>query len=155
MRINFNEIKFKLNQLKAATILNVDHFISLVFAHYVSPFGQPMTSYVSERGDICTFKGLFLFRRYCGKITVETLLHNGGLWSLYSVFEALLDKVELVAQRLISIRHTDLGHVGLADVITLWTLLKVVVTQEVLLLLANGSNWVESDAYATRRTMSG
>lgn len=75
---------------------------------------------------------------------METLLHHGGLWSLYSVFEALLDKVELVAQRLIAIRHTDLGHVGLADVVALRTLLKVVGTQEVLLLLANGSIWAKS-----------
>lgn len=80
------------------------------------------------------------------KISVETLLHRGGLWSLHSFFEALLDEVKLIAQRLIAIRHTDLGHVGLADVVALWTLLKVVDTQEVLLLLANGSIWVESDA---------
>lgn len=49
--------------------------------------------------------------------------------------QALLDEVELVAQGLVAIRHTDLGHVGLADVVARWTLLQVVVTQEVDLLL--------------------
>lgn len=49
--------------------------------------------------------------------------------------QALLDEVELVAQRLKAVRHADLGHVGLTDVVALWTLLKVVITQEVGLLL--------------------
>lgn len=78
-----------------------------------------------------------------------------GLLDSTLVFETLLDKVELVAQCLIAIRHTDLGHVGLADVVALGTLLKVVVTQEVLLLLANRRIWAESIACATRRPTSG
>lgn len=93
-------------------------------------------------GDICTLKGLYSLRRCCGrkKNSAVTLLHHSGV--SVSVFEALLDEVELVAQRLVAIGHTDLGHVGLADVVALRTLLQVVVTQEVLLLLGNGSIWV-------------
>lgn len=49
--------------------------------------------------------------------------------------QALLDEVELVAQGLIAVRHTDLRHVGLADVIALWALFEVILTQEVALLL--------------------
>lgn len=74
------------------------------------------------------------------KNSAVTLLHHCGV--SVSLFEALLDEVELVAQRLVAIGHTDLGHVGLADVVALRTLLQVVVTQEVLLLLGNGSIWV-------------
>lgn len=98
----------------------------------------------SKPGDICMFKGLFLFQALLWKNNCRNSPTSRRIWSLYSVFEALLDKVELVAQRLIAIRHTDLGHVGLADVVALGTLLKVVGTQEVLLLLANGSIWAES-----------
>lgn len=49
--------------------------------------------------------------------------------------QALLDEVELVAQGLEAIRHTDLSHVGLADVVALRTLLQVILTQAVELLL--------------------
>lgn len=49
--------------------------------------------------------------------------------------QAFLDEIELIAQGLIAIRHTDLGHIGLADVVAFWTLLQVVRTQEVGFLL--------------------
>lgn len=105
--------------------------------------------YSPKEGTFVCSKVCFFFRHYSGKITVGTLLRHCGLWSRHSVFEALLDEVEFVAQRLIAIRHTDLGHVGLADVVALRTLLQVVSTQEVLLLLANRSIWAESIPCAT------
>ena len=49
--------------------------------------------------------------------------------------QALLDEVELIAQGLMAVCHTDLGHISLADVVALGTLLQVVVTQAVELLL--------------------
>lgn len=49
--------------------------------------------------------------------------------------QALLYVVELIAQGLKAICHTDLGHIGLTDVIALWTLLQVVITQVVSLFL--------------------
>lgn len=49
--------------------------------------------------------------------------------------QTLLDQVELIAQGLIAVSHTDLGHVGFADVVAFWTLLQVVLTQEVEFLL--------------------
>lgn len=78
-------------------------------------------------------------------MNVETFLHHnadefrpgiGQLECLLSL-QALLDEVELIAQGLKAVRHTDLGHVGLADVVALWTLLQVVMTQEVDLLLGH------------------
>lgn len=54
--------------------------------------------------------------------------------------QALLDEVELVAQGLIAVRHTDLRHVGFADVVALWTLFEVILTQEVALLLQRKKN---------------
>ena len=62
-------------------------------------------------------------------VEFEVCVHLLGL-------EALLDQVQLVAERLVAVRHADLGHVGLADVVALGTLLQVVVSQEVNLLLA-------------------
>lgn len=76
-------------------------------------------------------------------MNVENFLHHnadefrpgiGQLECLLSL-QALLDEVELIAQGLKAVRHTDLGHVSLADVVALWTLLQVVMTQEADLLL--------------------
>lgn len=49
--------------------------------------------------------------------------------------QAFLDEVELIAQGLEAIRHSDLSHVGLPDVVTLWTFFEVIRTQEVAFLL--------------------
>lgn len=49
--------------------------------------------------------------------------------------QALLDEIKLIAQSLKAICHTNLGHIGLADVVPFWTLLQVVRTQEVGFLL--------------------
>ena len=76
-------------------------------------------------------------------MNVETFLHHNadefrpwlGQFECLLSLQALLDQVELIAQGLEAVRHADLGHVGLADVVALWTLLQVVMTQEVDLLL--------------------
>lgn len=73
----------------------------------------------------------FLFSKCCrGKEKVEIYRHHqGGEISLS--LQTLHDEVELIAQGLKAIRHSDLGHVGLTDVVAFWTFLQIVLTQEV------------------------
>lgn len=49
--------------------------------------------------------------------------------------QALLDEVELIPQRLKTVGHADLSHVGFTDVVTLWAFFLVIWTQEVNLFL--------------------
>lgn len=45
--------------------------------------------------------------------------------------QTLHDEAELIAQGLVAVRHADLGHVGLTDVVAFWTFLQIVFAQEV------------------------
>lgn len=56
------------------------------------------------------------------------LQHHEGEISLS--LQTLHDEVELIAQGLEAVRHADLGHVGLTDVVAFWTFLQIVFTQE-------------------------
>lgn len=79
----------------------------------------------------CTQFDRFLsFVSSAWKATAEIFPHHKeGEISLG--LQTLHDEVELVAQGLISVRHADLGHVGLTDVVAFWTFLQVVFPQEV------------------------
>lgn len=45
------------------------------------------------------------------------------------------DEAELIAQCLMSVGHADLGHVGPADVVPLWSVFQIVHPNKVLLIL--------------------
>lgn len=57
------------------------------------------------------------------------LLHQEG--EILLILQTLHDEVELIAQGLVAVGHSDLGHVGFTDVVAFWTFLQIVFTQEV------------------------
>lgn len=53
--------------------------------------------------------------------------------------DSLNYEAELIAQCLVSVGHADLGHVGPADVVPLWSVFQVVHPDKVLLILWTNS----------------
>lgn len=103
--------------------------------------------FFQRREDRCVRRSVSL-RFNCLRVNVKNRCRNVStsrqrwvwagvirIWGCLLWLKALLDEVELIAQGLVAICHTDLGHIGLADVVALWTLLQEVMTQEVALLL--------------------